>query len=44
MAYRMGASPRGSLVGRVVMAIGLPLCTALGYAVARRIPSTSDAA
>lgn len=30
MSYRMGARPSGSLVGRIVMAIGLPLCTYLG--------------
>lgn len=39
MAYRMGASPRGSRVGQIVMAIGRPACAVLGYVIARRIPS-----
>lgn len=30
MAYQMGVRKHGSLVGRAVMAIGLPLCTYLG--------------
>lgn len=30
MAFQMGVRPHGSRLGRVVMAIGLPLCTFLG--------------
>jgi hypothetical protein len=41
MAYRMGARSTGSLVGRIVMAVGIPACAAIGCVIVRRIPSTN---
>ena len=30
MAYQMGVRDRGSLLGRAIMVVGLPICTYLG--------------
>jgi hypothetical protein len=38
MAYRMGARPHGSVIGRVIMAVGIPLCTFLGRLIAHPTP------
>ncbi len=41
MAFRTGASSSGSRVGRVAMAIGLPICSAIGHVITRRAPSAN---